>query len=753
MRWLLIPVLVAACSVALLFGSETVPTRVTSELAGPPETALTKVDPLWAQLADEDPDVALLASLAFAREHVGGLIDVLERGEPQARRFALRALRRLKAPEAFDGLARVARSADLDLALRAVRALEALADPRTAVVFGELLGRRDNRFVKAAAKGLRALGKDALPALSALVAFVESGRAGGRAIMGALESLGPDAAPVVAVLVRALEAGRASVDAGDAVGVIGAVGPKAASAVPVLVRMLVASETHDGEFRTGSPAIGGASSHVIEDALAAIGGPAVEDLVRLLGHPVWGLRYHAKNALAEMDDRVAVPALLHALSRPVARVRAEAVEVLRRFGKRHPELLGTVVALLADPDHGVHPAAVRALGAFGSKATPYLIDALDGQHAVRSAAIEALRDLGSAGRSAVPALAALLAHDESERFDLIHTLGKIGASAAPATDAILAAAVADKSKVIHQLAAESLARIGPAAAEQLVTALGRGAREREIATHALLEMEPATGMSRVLAPLIHDRSLPVRFVAAASLVLDGEGGEHALEIIRETLHTSDLLLRQHALESLEAIPDRAVAVRMLMDSIEDVARQPRRASSASDYILSLRSTAAALAGGDTADFVSFLAHDDEWVRRLAHTALASAKEADLPRLVAATAHRSAVMRRGAAHALAGHPQGLPALRALLADTDLDVRLAAAGSYWRLSQDAGALVPPLLAVLEAGTPKQKKRAGELLRTIGPRAAFAIRELRGALARATHTGTRQALTAVIAAIEDG
>src|SRR6185369_14194438 len=82
----------------------------------------------------------------------------------------------------------------------------------------------------------------------------------------------------------------------------------------------------------------------------------------------------------------------------------------------------------------------------------------------------------------------------------------------------------------------------------------------------------------------------------------------------------------------------------------------------------------------------------------------------------------------------------PALTGALADKDVNVRLAAAKALWAVTQEAGAVVPALVALLgrkgntapEDGEARRRflQTAIEALWRIGPPAAAAVPALRGA-----------------------
>jgi HEAT repeat protein len=174
-----------------------------------------------------------------------------------------------------------------------------------------------------------------------------------------------------------------------------------------------------------------------------------------------------------------------------------ALDELQALGPKAKEAAPRIRELLKDPDATVRLRAAIALGKMGEEALPGLIEAI--QHAdsqVRLAGIEAVEQRGAAARPAVPALKAALidAHgpirlaaaralwridqsdaglpllseslksrDPNEVAYAIEVLAEVGAKAVPA----VLVRLRDESSPIRAAAAQTLARMGPAAGQTI----------------------------------------------------------------------------------------------------------------------------------------------------------------------------------------------------------------------------------------------------------------------------------------------
>jgi HEAT repeat protein len=120
--------------------------------------------------------------------------------------------------------------------------------------------------------------------------------------------------------------------------------------------------------------------------------PVVSDL--LLTDPAEPVRRAAANALGELDDPAASPALRKALDDDSETVRLWAIKSLGRLRDR--ESVDRMIGLLDDPDSGFRSYAAKALGDIGDqRATePLLAHLEDPSGTVQIAICLALRRLG-----------------------------------------------------------------------------------------------------------------------------------------------------------------------------------------------------------------------------------------------------------------------------------------------------------------------------------------------------------------------
>jgi HEAT repeat protein len=214
--------------------------------------------------------------------------------------------------------------------------------------------------------------------------------------------------------------------------------------------------------------------------------------------------------------RDSVPAVAYKeLRSERAQERADAAS---RLGQaRATEAVGSLVAVLDDPDERVRVTAVRALGQIGDpQALPALVRRADDPLAsVRLALCQALGQLGDA--AGIPTLTRLL-HDPDEtiRLSAARALGKIGQGAGDRT--LLTAALQDPSETVRRHARKVLAeRGGQDALPELTAALaGNEEAVRARAAQVLGELADPAAVP-ALIPALDDPSAAVRAAAAQAL--------------------------------------------------------------------------------------------------------------------------------------------------------------------------------------------------------------------------------------------
>jgi HEAT repeat protein len=259
------------------------------------------------------------------------------------------------------------------------------------------LGDEDTRVGAQAAKALGAIGSE--EAVSALVEALEQVGVRGQAIV-ALGKLGPKAARATPRLVAFQKDTRLAPTAGEA---LAAIGP------PALEQVVRGMTGDDAETRLCSAR-----------ALTWFGAEtAVPRLVEALGSDRDEVRANAAEALAMLGPaakRASTP-LLNALHDPNPYAQAHAESALEKIVTVEPALVPDLRSLLSNRSLGLRLYAaviLSRLGSRGVEAVPVLVEALRVPDAkVRLRILKALADIGTAAESALPAIEA--AERDSER--------------------------------------------------------------------------------------------------------------------------------------------------------------------------------------------------------------------------------------------------------------------------------------------------------------------------------------------------
>ena len=150
------------------------------------------------------------------------------------------------------------------------------------------------------------------------------------------------------------------------------------------------------------------------EALARIGGPAVEPLVSALGHSDEDVRWKAAIALGEIGDVRAIPPLVALLEDQDRFVQSRAAYSLGQFGNA---ALSPLLLVLEAGSPAARRGAAIALGKVGDPAVmePLLSALSDPDEGVRSAVIETLAGLGEGVHSRVLAHIRGLSPGERDR--------------------------------------------------------------------------------------------------------------------------------------------------------------------------------------------------------------------------------------------------------------------------------------------------------------------------------------------------
>jgi HEAT repeat protein len=272
-------------------------------------------------------------------------------------------------------------------------------------------------------------------------------------------------------------------------------------------------------------------------------------MLRALEHPSPEVRGRAVEGLAAAGASV-VPALARRLGHKQAHVRRAAVQALGEIGPAAGPALTVLVRAAIDRDEGLRQLASKVLARVDPAwpiapatrlALPAVVDGLRSGLPWVSRAAEAL--LARVGRPAVPTLVELLAEWEAEanRLTALRILGQFGPSAGDAAPA-LADILANDDTAFRQAAAETLARIGSAAAP-VVPALIRALSDWSppVRQHAALTLgavgAPAAHAVPTLLGLLSDYDDGAREAAVTALA---GIGEPAVPLVAQVLQEHDL---------------------------------------------------------------------------------------------------------------------------------------------------------------------------------------------------------------------
>jgi HEAT repeat protein len=334
------------------------------------------------------------------------------------------------------------------------------------------------------------------------------------------------------------------------------------------------------------------------DALKGMGASAGPALLRALPDLLPEVRPLAIQALSQLRERSATPALVELAREGGEAERALAVEALGALGD--PAAIASLARLLEDPALCAEAAralvslakadrdavrdackgklggpasasAVRVLGRVGTpEDLPLLKAALRSEHTeVRLAAAEAAQSLGETGAEELLRLALA---DEAPPVRAAAARG-LGAFPSEETFAALGEALDDREASVSAAAADALAELGEArAVEALTRAAGRGASQPgtpEVlpaiaAVRALARLSAATP-ELLLRAAAHPDPEVVKEAVAAAEALPGAG-----EVLLAAARNPRWDVRRAAARALAARGDRT-----LLEAVRELARDER----------------------------------------------------------------------------------------------------------------------------------------------------------------------------------
>ena len=529
------------------------------------------VAPLLALLDDRVPEVrsSICWSLAWVRDGqaVGPILARL--GDPacEVRRAAAYVLGEMKAAHAVPGLIEAMRDEDRAVRIAAVSALGAIEDVRAIPPLIEELKTKRFDLREQAGLALARLGK---PAIEPLIEILSAKSYDGSC--HAALALGTMGGGAVSRLIDLARSDNAMTRRGVAIALGTAKDPRAVGSLTELLE-------DDGlEVRREA-------AH----ALAALGEPGVEALVKALGSEVPGLRADAAGALGQTKDQRTAGPLSKALADPHPAVRLSAARALVKTADTRAvaPLLGAMKAEASmtkesyakypSPDHHGGPELYQhftieaiggALGKIGKPALPSVIDALSIKHPqARICLVRALSAMKDE-RTIEPLLGTLKDEDSNVRAEAVNALREFGA---PKVDEALVNALDDPHFYVGEQAARAMneRRMRDPRAVQLALRLlvDRGSRE---AMRALgMSKDPAAVPA--LVQVLTDLEKVGRFWGAredAAQALGRIGDARAVPSLIAALKDDIGAVRDAAAFALGAIGDRR-AIEPLIAALGD----------------------------------------------------------------------------------------------------------------------------------------------------------------------------------------
>ncbi len=571
----------------------------------------------------------------------------------------------------------------------------------------------------------------------------------------ALGRIGSPAAEVAPGLIALLKDADETVRC-EAAESLGKVGGSEQAAVSALVELL----------QDAPPSVKASAARAL-GAMKKAAAPAVLALVPLLQDQEESVRAAAAEAIGQVGalNEAATDSLAEGLASPDNVVRAQTAEALGTIGAPAHEAASALVEAMGDGNGRVRAEAAQALGKIGAGAAdvavPGLVRALrDQDNWVSALAAEALGQMGDSADEAVPALIRSLRHINPQvRSNAAETLGKMGAAAGRARPA-LETACRDKDGGVRGQTIRALGALGgPTPATALAVRAGLQDPDPQVRTAAVEAVgrwgEATEATLGDLMPLLEDandqvkveatRVLP-KLVGATPAVIDGlcrrlleddsdwvqvhaalalgklgPGAAAAGGALLRAARTGEVGVREQAMRAIAKIqpPETLAAFTVGLDDADGEVRKVAsggwmNAASIPEEVIPL--------------LVRALRDPEVQVRANAAHALArlDALPAEaIPLLIACTADPDDGLRINAALALELAPPAAEAMRHLLEDANVRVRLVAARSLLCADPGDARAGAVLLEALADADPRARKAALGLAESLGPAGAAFLR----------------------------
>ena len=488
-----------------------------------------------------------------------GIIKALQKGKPQIRREAAKALGDMKAGKAVGLLVSILGEEDADLKLTCIESLGKIEDHKAVVPLIECLKDEDVKIRKSATDALKKIGVQAMNPGQKAFYFLASDE------WEELQNMGEAS---VETLVTAIKEGDTQVrdKAAKALENLGDI------SVPCFIKLLEDIKWYVREISAKAlgrlhskkaiePLIGilGDENFRVQKkavwALGELGKDAVEPLLSTFEKGGGRIRPELAEALGKIGDRKPVPALIKALTDYNPRLRSQAATALGNIGDN--TAVAPLLDSLNDRESKIRREAAEALGKIRDKrALEHLTRTLqDRDPEIRDTVIKALANLGEAAVEDL--ITALKYRKWFVREGAAASLGEIGDKRAVEP---LIEALSDENDYVRSASAKALGNIGDKRAYRPVLKLlldGKSGGTRAAAAEAMGGLRDKRAVM-FLIDALRDNDSDVKEKAAIAL---GKMGEPAVEGLIETiklLANSDI--RAMAVNSLGNIGDHRAVV-------------------------------------------------------------------------------------------------------------------------------------------------------------------------------------------------
>jgi HEAT repeat protein len=273
------------------------------------------------------------------------------------------------------------------------------------------------------------------------------------------------------------------------------------------------------------------------------------------------VRLAALRALAVVDPKEARCAAIDVLAgKANPRLKLRAVETLERIKAHDPETVSLLAQALADKDYWVSSKALSLLGSIGRTAVPALIAILQGPDAEgRRKAIWALRHIGVDAVEAVPALVAAL-EDSTVLYGAaipqcaMAALAAIGPAAQAALPALMRFLESDDPTTRFEAAGTLIKITGKIRLYLPVLIEALSSSDIHLRWRAAEALEqigpPAKAAGPTLIKVLKDKPSNVRHFAASALGRIGCNVEEVVPLLIPMVNEREWYIRHHAIRAL-----------------------------------------------------------------------------------------------------------------------------------------------------------------------------------------------------------